>query len=58
MVYDGDGNRVSETAGGVTMKFLVDDLTGYSQMAEEVVGARPLLNTPTGLCASVSDARP
>jgi hypothetical protein len=33
MVYDGDGNRVSETAGGVTTKYLVDTLnpTGYSQ---------------------------
>lgn len=26
MVYDGDGNRVSETAGGVTTEFLVDTL--------------------------------
>jgi YD repeat-containing protein len=26
MVYDGDGKRVSETAGGVTTEFLVDTL--------------------------------
>jgi RHS repeat-associated protein len=38
MIYDGAGNRVSRTAGGVTTRFLVDDLTptGYSQVAEEV----------------------
>jgi RHS repeat-associated protein len=39
IVYDGDGNRVSETAGGITTKYLVDDLnpTGYSQVLDEVV---------------------
>jgi hypothetical protein len=39
MVYDGDGNRVSETAGGVTTQFLVDTLnpTGYSQVLDELV---------------------
>jgi YD repeat-containing protein len=39
MVYDGDGNRVSRTSGGVTTRFLVDDLTptGYAQVAEELV---------------------
>jgi RHS repeat-associated protein len=39
IVYDGDGNRVSETAGGVTTKYLVDDLnpTGYSQVVDELV---------------------
>jgi RHS repeat-associated protein len=39
IVYDGDGNRVSETTGGTTTKFLVDDLnpTGYSQVMDEVV---------------------
>jgi RHS repeat-associated protein len=37
MVYDGDGNRVSKTAGGVTTKYLVDDqnLTGFAQVIEE-----------------------
>ncbi len=40
IVYDGDGNRVSETAGGVTTTFLVDTQTptGYAQIAEETVG--------------------
>jgi len=39
MVYDGDGNRVSETVGSSTTKFLVDDKnpTGYSQVIDEVV---------------------
>jgi hypothetical protein len=38
IIYDGDGNRVSKTAGGVTVKYLVDDrnLTGYAQVVEEV----------------------
>ena len=40
MVYDGDGNRVSETLGSTTTKFLVDDHnpTGYSQVMDEIVG--------------------
>jgi len=39
MVYDGDGNRVSETAGGVTTKYLIDTVnpTGYSQVMDEIV---------------------
>jgi RHS repeat-associated protein len=39
IVYDGDGNRVSETVGGVTTKYLVDDLnpTGLPQVVEELV---------------------
>jgi RHS repeat-associated protein len=38
--YDGDGNRVAETAGGVTTRYLVDDLnpTGYAQVMDELVG--------------------
>ncbi|QOY86404.1 RHS repeat protein [Paludibaculum fermentans] len=38
MVYDGDGNRVARTEGGVTTRYLVDELTptGYAQVAEEV----------------------
>jgi RHS repeat-associated protein len=38
--YDGDGNRVAKTVGGVTTRYLVDDLnpTGYAQVVEEVVG--------------------
>ena len=40
MVYDGDGNRVAKTVGGVTTNYLVDDrnLTGYAQVLEEIVG--------------------
>jgi RHS repeat-associated protein len=39
MVYDGDGNRVSETVGSTTTNYLVDTLnpTGYSQVMDEVV---------------------
>jgi RHS repeat-associated protein len=39
LVYDGDGNRVAETAAGVTTKYLVDTLnpTGYSQVLDELV---------------------
>jgi RHS repeat-associated protein len=39
LVYDGDGNRVAKTVGGVTTRYLVDDLnpTGYPQVVEEVV---------------------
>lgn len=38
MVYDGDGNRVAETAGGVTTSYLVDTLnpTGYAQVLDEI----------------------
>jgi YD repeat-containing protein len=40
MIYDGDGNRVSKTVGGVTTQYLVDDMnpTGYAQVVEELVG--------------------
>jgi hypothetical protein len=40
IAYDGDGDRVSETVGGMTTKFLVDTQTpiGYAQVAEEIVG--------------------
>jgi len=39
IVYDGDGNRVSESAGGVTTKYLVDTLnpTGLPQVLDETV---------------------
>jgi RHS repeat-associated protein len=38
LVYDGDGNRVSETAGGVTTSYLVDtqNPTSYSQVVDEL----------------------
>jgi RHS repeat-associated protein len=37
-VYDGDGNRVGKTIGGVTTNYLVDSLnpTGYAQVLDEV----------------------
>jgi len=37
--YDGDGNRVAKTTGGVTTKYLVDTVnpTGYAQVVEEIV---------------------
>jgi RHS repeat-associated protein len=40
IVYDGDGNRVAKTTGGVTTKYLAEDLnpTGYLQVLEEVSG--------------------
>ena len=39
LTYDGDGNRVSETAGGTTTKFLVDDHnpTQLPQVLDELV---------------------
>lgn len=42
VTYHGDGNLAAKTAGGVTTKYLVDDLnpTGYSQVIEEVVGGQ------------------
>jgi len=41
LAYDGDGNRVSKTAGGTTTRYLVDDLnpTGYAQVMEELTGS-------------------
>jgi RHS repeat-associated protein len=38
VVYDGDGNRVSETVGGVTTNYLVDtqNPTGYAQVVDEL----------------------
>jgi RHS repeat-associated protein len=40
IVYDGDGNRVAKTGGGITTRYLVDDLnpTGYPQVVDELVG--------------------
>src|SRR5439155_19702972 len=39
MVYDGDGNRVKETVGGVATNYLVDTLnpTGLPQVLDETV---------------------
>jgi RHS repeat-associated protein len=38
IAYDGDGNRVTETAGGITTQYLIDTLnpTGYAQVVEEL----------------------
>jgi RHS repeat-associated protein len=40
VVYDGDGNRVSETVAGITTNYLVADqnLTGYVQVLDELQG--------------------
>lgn len=42
VVYDGDGNRVAETVGGVTTYYLVDDLnpTQYPQVVEEIANGQ------------------
>ena len=41
ITYDGDGNRVGLSAGGVTTAYLVDTMnpTGYPQVLEEVVNS-------------------
>jgi RHS repeat-associated protein len=41
IIYDGDGNRVAKTVGGVTTRYLVDNLnpTHYAQVVEEIVGS-------------------
>jgi RHS repeat-associated protein len=42
ITYDGDGNLASKTVGGVTTRYLIDNLnpTGYAQVVEEIVGGR------------------
>jgi RHS repeat-associated protein len=42
ITYDGDGNLAAKTVGGVTTRYLVDDLnpTGYSQVVEEIVNGQ------------------
>jgi RHS repeat-associated protein len=42
IVYDGDGNLAAKTVGGVTTRYLIDDLnpTGYSQVVEEIVNGQ------------------
>ena len=39
ITYDGDGNLAAKTVGGVTTRYLVDEMnpTGFSQVVEEVV---------------------
>lgn len=52
MVYDGDGNRASETVGSTTTKYLIDTLnpTGYSQVLDELVNGA--VTTPTACSGS------
>lgn len=42
LAYDGNGNRVRKTVGGVTTNYLVDELnpTGYAQVIEELIGGQ------------------
>jgi hypothetical protein len=42
VVYDGDGNRVAKTVGGVTAAYLVDtnNPTGYAQVVDELQGGQ------------------
>ena len=58
LVYDGDGNRVRKTVGGVTTYYLVDDRnpSGYTQVIEELsTGDQPrLIFTPTASTSSAS----
>ncbi|MGC2186077.1 MAG: RHS repeat-associated core domain-containing protein, partial [Terriglobales bacterium] len=51
IVYDGEGNRVSETAAGVTTKYLVDTLnpTGYTQVIDELVNGSMIRTYAYGL---------
>jgi RHS repeat-associated protein len=51
LVYDGDGKRVAKMIGGVTTRFLVDELnpTGYSQVLDEVVNGVVQRNYTYGL---------
>jgi RHS repeat-associated protein len=40
LVYDGDGNRVAESANGITTQYLVDNVnpTGLPQIVDELLG--------------------
>lgn len=53
IVYDGDGNRVSETVEGVITSYLIDDLnpTGTAQVAEELVNGTVTAQYTYGLTA-------
>ncbi len=58
IVYDGDGNRVQKTAGGVTTTYLVDDLnpTGYAQVLEELVSGHTTVRYTYGT-TNISETR-
>jgi RHS repeat-associated protein len=51
VVYDGDGNRVAETVGGVTTQYLVDaeNPTGYAQAIEELQASKVACTYTWGL---------
>jgi hypothetical protein len=53
LLYDGDGNRVSKTVGGVTTRYLVYDLnpTGYPQVWKRSSTVRSRASTLTD-CSS------
>jgi RHS repeat-associated protein len=50
-VYDGDGNRVAKTIGGVTTNYLVDTLnpTGYAQVLDELQSSAVVRSYAWGL---------
>jgi RHS repeat-associated protein len=50
-VYDGDGNRVAKTIGGVTSSYLVDTLnpTGYTQVLDELQSSSVVRSYTWGL---------
>jgi hypothetical protein len=50
LVYDGDGNRVSETIGGTTTKYLIDNLnpTGLPQVPDKTVSGTVTRTLPAG----------
>jgi RHS repeat-associated protein len=41
-LYDGDGNRVAKTSGGITTRYLIDtqNPTGHAQAVEEIVAGQ------------------
>ncbi len=51
IVYDGDGNRVSETVAGVTTNYLMGDInpTGYAQVVDEILATSSVRNYTYGL---------
>ncbi len=59
IVYDGDGNRVSETVGGVTTNYLVDtqNPTGYAQVVDEVQNGAVVRTYSYGL-ERISETQP
>jgi RHS repeat-associated protein len=58
-VYDGDGNRVAKTIGGVTTNYLVDTLnpTGYAQVLDELQSGSVTRSYTWGL-QQISESQP